>query len=197
MLHLRVEQSRRLTERPYGILFPFLPAQFRISFSFPPVCWYHHILILIRSIYIKGWVIALYINKRGNDIHHHLCQDSISFHFSNYHQPSIAYYKQLISLSFAIKISRYTTGTTCQHQQHQQHQNMSKPSKVITEIEGDLFEDSPENSVLIRMSPCPFISYSFISILYWTVIASTDACNCQGSWGKGIAKAFKEKVRML
>ncbi|KAK2762278.1 ADP-ribose 1''-phosphate phosphatase [Arachnomyces sp. PD_36] len=41
-------------------------------------------------------------------------------------------------------------------------------STVITEIEGDLFKDAPDNSVLIH------------------------ACNCQGSWGKGIAKAFRE-----
>ncbi|PGG99706.1 ADP-ribose 1''-phosphate phosphatase [Blastomyces parvus] len=39
---------------------------------------------------------------------------------------------------------------------------------IITEIEGDLF-DAPEGTALIH------------------------ACNCQGSWGKGIAKAFKEK----
>lgn len=24
-----------------------------------------------------------------------------------------------------------------------------------------------------------------------------DACNCQGSWGKGIAKGFREKVSVL
>ncbi|PGG96280.1 ADP-ribose 1''-phosphate phosphatase [Helicocarpus griseus UAMH5409] len=40
---------------------------------------------------------------------------------------------------------------------------------VITEIEGDLFEVAPEGAALIH------------------------ACNCQGSWGKGIAEAFREK----
>ncbi|EEQ89638.2 ADP-ribose 1''-phosphate phosphatase [Blastomyces dermatitidis] len=39
---------------------------------------------------------------------------------------------------------------------------------IITEIEGDLF-DAPEGTALIH------------------------ACNCQGSWGKGIAKVFREK----
>jgi len=39
---------------------------------------------------------------------------------------------------------------------------------LVEEIEGDIF-DAPEGAVLIH------------------------ACNCQGSWGKGIAKAFKEK----
>jgi ADP-ribose 1''-phosphate phosphatase len=39
---------------------------------------------------------------------------------------------------------------------------------LVDEIEGDIF-DAPEEAVLIH------------------------ACNCQGSWGKGIAKAFKEK----
>ncbi|KAG5300434.1 ADP-ribose 1''-phosphate phosphatase [Histoplasma ohiense] len=39
---------------------------------------------------------------------------------------------------------------------------------IITEIQGDLF-DAPEGAALIH------------------------ACNCQGSWGKGIAATFKEK----
>ncbi|KLJ09960.1 hypothetical protein EMPG_14626, partial [Blastomyces silverae] len=39
---------------------------------------------------------------------------------------------------------------------------------IITEIEGDLF-DAPEGTALIH------------------------ACNCQGSWGKGIAQVFREK----
>ncbi|KAK2813822.1 hypothetical protein FQN50_000223 [Emmonsiellopsis sp. PD_5] len=42
-------------------------------------------------------------------------------------------------------------------------------SSIITELEGDLFSDAPEGAVLIH------------------------ACNCQGSWGSGIAEVFKRR----
>ncbi|KAK2801276.1 ADP-ribose 1''-phosphate phosphatase [Onygenales sp. PD_10] len=45
----------------------------------------------------------------------------------------------------------------------------SSDSSIITELQGDLFSDAPEGAVLIH------------------------ACNCQGSWGSGIAEVFKRR----
>ena len=58
----------------------------------------------------------------------------------------------------------------------------------ITEVIADIF-DAPEDSVLIR-------EFCAIMILKWKLHTNykIDACNCQGSWGAGVALAFKERV---
>lgn len=59
----------------------------------------------------------------------------------------------------------------------------------ITEIEGDLFL-APEGAALIRTSFYATHSYTSDTLTRCFI----DACNCQGSWGKGIALEFKNRV---
>ena len=66
---------------------------------------------------------------------------------------------------------------------------------VIVEVSGDLFA-APDHSVLIRKastSSCkPCRQTSLLTILH-----HSDAVNCYGIWGSGVALAFKQKVKRL
>ena len=59
----------------------------------------------------------------------------------------------------------------------------------VTEHVGDIFA-VPQGSVLIREPQRPSIH-----VWYSHALTTEDACNCQGSWGSGVAAAFREKVR--
>jgi hypothetical protein len=64
-----------------------------------------------------------------------------------------------------------------------------KTNGIVEEATGNLF-DAPDNAVLIREQ------LNLIARSRW-LNSQTDACNCLGSWGAGIAKAFKTKVEFL
>lgn len=60
----------------------------------------------------------------------------------------------------------------------------------VHESPGSLF-DSPDGSALIRMST--------LSVMQWLLSLSTnyiasDACNCMGVWGSGIANDFRQRA---
>ncbi|KAL8767225.1 MAG: hypothetical protein Q9209_006230 [Squamulea sp. 1 TL-2023] len=55
---------------------------------------------------------------------------------------------------------------------------------IITERIGDIFE-SPPNSILIRTDSVPIL-------LLHSLTPFADACNTKGSWGAGVAAAFKK-----
>lgn len=63
-------------------------------------------------------------------------------------------------------------------------------SSMITEVEGDLF-DAPDGAVLIR-TYMRFHLDCFVADV--SLLPTKDACNCKGSWGAGIAEAFRDKV---
>lgn len=66
----------------------------------------------------------------------------------------------------------------------------------VQETPGDLF-DAPNGTALIRENPsfsdCLFFFF-FKKKEILTNLINVDACNCQGAWGAGIARAFRERV---
>lgn len=64
-------------------------------------------------------------------------------------------------------------------------------ASFVQETPGDLF-DAPNGAALIRENPTFSDCLFFKKIL--TNLVNVDACNCQGVWGAGIARAFRERV---
>ena len=67
---------------------------------------------------------------------------------------------------------------------------MSPRDSHVVETEGDIFNMPPKSILVREWSTCCAFGYSFPL----TIRCHVDACNCQGVWGAGIAKAVKEKV---
>jgi hypothetical protein len=67
--------------------------------------------------------------------------------------------------------------------------NADKTNGIVEEATGNLF-DAPDNAVLIREQ------LNLMARSRW-LNSQTDACNCLGSWGAGIAKSFQNKVEFI